>query len=88
MAVRSSAAAVLAVAVVVFVLVRRDRRLRRRAAASRLMAGCLARDLDGFERRVSRVMAEQAVTAAAGRVLDESLDRFDPTFPPMEGGPR
>ncbi|MFF9287471.1 hypothetical protein [Streptomyces griseosporeus] len=92
MAVRiGSAAAVLAAAVAVYALVR-ERRLRRRLvlerASGRLMAGCLAHDLEVFRSRVTPLLAQQAVVTAAGRVLDDALSAHDPQVPPMEGGPR
>jgi hypothetical protein len=99
MAVRTtavSAAAVLAtaaVAVYALHVVRRNRRLQsvldRERATHRLTAGCLVRDLEVFRRRMNQVLAQHAVIAAAGLVLDESLARHDhKTIPPTEGGPR
>lgn len=96
MAVRtaSSAAAVFTAAVVVYALVqsRRARLLRRELARERathqLVAGCLSRDIERFQYRLHQVVVQEAVAAAASRVLDESLARYDHTFPPMEGGPR
>lgn len=95
MAVRTvSAAAVLAAAVLVYAAVRRDRRMHRelareRAAAtsSRLMAGCVVRDLDAFRSRMDLALAQRAVVAEADRALDEalalhSINPYDP-----EGGP-
>ena len=91
-----SAAAVLAAAVAVYAVLReRDRRLRREAAAQRQMAGGAHRDtvalreqLEVFRRRLNPLLAQQAVIAAAGLVLDDALHhdtRIDPT---TEGGPR
>jgi hypothetical protein len=98
MAVRTtavSAAAVLTAAVAVYALHQacRNRYLRRRLAreraSHRLVAGCMARDLETFRRRMHLVLVQHAVIAAAGLVLDESLARHDhKTFPPTEGGPR
>lgn len=93
-AVRSvTAAAVLAAAVLVYAAVRRDRRLHRQlaqervaATSSRLMAGCVYRDLNAFRRRIDLAAAQRAVVDAADRVLDEALatHSIDPT---QEGGP-
>ena len=95
MAVRTAtAAAVLAAAVAVYAVVqsRRSRRLRRQLTtervSSRLMAGCLVRDVDALQHRLAREMAQHAVLASAGLVLDDALSAHDPTTPPMEGGPR
>jgi hypothetical protein len=93
MAVRTAtAAAVLTAAVAVYALARRDRRLRRQLARERasyrLMSGCLVRDLDTFRRRMHLVVAQQAVLAAAGLVLDDALAHHDHSTPPTEGGPR
>lgn len=99
MAVRTvTAAAAFAAAVAVYGLVqrRRARMLRREAAAQRLMAGCAWRDnaalhaeLEVFRRRLAPLLAQQAVVAAAGRVVAEALaartDRIDPS---QEGGTR
>jgi predicted Zn-dependent peptidase len=62
--------------------------LVRERASHQLVAGCLARDLDRFQRRLDAVLVQDAVAAAAGRVLDEALSARDPKIPPMEGGPR
>ena len=96
MAVRTtavSAVAVLAAAVAVYALAvaRRNRELRRQlateGASHRLMAGCLVRDLERFRHRLNHAMAQHAVLAAAGLVLDESLARHDHnSTPPTEGG--
>jgi hypothetical protein len=89
-----AAAVLTTAAVVVYAVVRsrRDRRLRqqlaRESASHRLMAGCLARDLEVFRRRLNEVLAQHAVLTAAGLVLDESLSAHDPKSPPTEGGPR
>ncbi|MEU8469626.1 hypothetical protein AB0F30_17160 [Streptomyces sp. NPDC029006] len=96
MAVRSTAtaAAVFTAAVVVYALVeaRRVRRLRRvlvrERATHHLTTGCLVRDLDRFQRRLHQAVVQDAVAAAAGRVLDEALSTHNPKIPPMEGGPR
>lgn len=95
MAVRTTtAAAVFTAAVVVYALVqsRRSRRLRRllvrERATHHLMTGCLVRDLDRFQHRLSQALVQDAVAAAAGRVLDEALSTHDHSTPPMEGGPR
>jgi hypothetical protein len=96
MAVRTTAtaAAVLTAAVAVYALhvSCRNRRLRRLLAServsSRLMTGCLVRDLAEFRRRLGHAMAQQAVLAAAGLVLDDALSAHDSTTPPTEGGPR
>jgi hypothetical protein len=90
----TTAAAVFTAAVVVYAVVQscRARRLRRvlvrERASHHLVAGCLARDLDRFQRRLDAVLVQDAVAAAAGRVLDEALSAHDPRTPPMEGGPR
>jgi hypothetical protein len=83
------AAAVLTAAVVVYALSRqyaRNRRLRRELASYRLTAGCMARDLEQFRRRLDQAIAQERVTAAAGRVLDEALAHHNPMTPPTEGG--
>ena len=91
------AAVVFAAAVVVYAVVqsRRSRGLRRdlareqaSSASHRLMAGCMARDLEVFRRRLNETLAQQAVVAAAALVLDESLAHHDNNIPPSEGGPR
>ena len=95
MAVRTTtAAAVFAAAVVVYALVqsRESRRLRRllvrERATHQLTTGCLVRDLDRFRFRLHQAVVQDAVAAAAGRVLDEALSTHNNTTPPMEGGPR
>ena len=90
MAVRIAlAAAVPTAAVVVYALARqyvRNRRLRRELASYRLTAGCMARDLAEFRRRLDHAVAQERVAAAAGRVLDEALATHNPMTPPTEGG--
>lgn len=86
------AAAAFAAAVAVCALVRRDRMLRRRlareAAASRLTAGCLHRDLDAFRARIEAAAVQRAVVAEADRVLSEALAVHTTQIDPYtEGGP-
>jgi len=96
MAVRTTAvaAAVLTAAVAVYALAQArrtrvlSRQLARERVSHRLTSGCLVRDLDVFRRRLGQAMAQQAVLAAAGLVLDDALSDHDPMTPPMEGGPR
>lgn len=86
-----SAAAALAAAVAVYALMR-DRRMRRELARERathrLTSGCLHRDLEAFRRRMNQTLAQHAVLAAAGLVLDDVLAHSDPISPPLEGGPQ
>lgn len=96
MAVRSTAvaAAVFTAAVAVYAVHvscrcrRLGRELVRERVSHRLVAGCLARDLAELRRRLGAVVAQQAVVAAAGLLLDDALSDHDPMSPPMEGGPR
>lgn len=88
------AAAVLTAAVVVYALhvSCRNRCLRRRLARERathhLVAGCLARDLEEFQRRLGEAVAQEVVAAAAGCALGEALTDHKTTIPPTEGGTR
>lgn len=90
------AAAALAAAVAVCAVIRRERRLHaaltRERAASRLTAGCLHRDLEAFQARIDALVAQQAVLAEAGQILDAELALHHPNNPidpnSMEGGPR
>jgi hypothetical protein len=96
MAVRTTtAAAVFTAAVVVYGVVqaRRARAVQRvlvrERASHHLVAGCLVRDLDRFRSRLHEAVVQDAVAAAAGRVLDEALSTNNISkTPPMEGGPR
>lgn len=96
MAVRTTAlaAAVFTAAVAVYALAESRRvcglrrELVRERASHRLMTGCLVRDLEVFRCRLGQVVAQQAVVAAAGQVVAESLAHYDETTPPMEGGTR
>jgi formamidopyrimidine-DNA glycosylase len=86
-----TAAAALAAAVAVCAAVRRERRLHaqlaRERAASRLTAGCLHRDMAAFQHRIGVVLAQQAVLAEAGQILDAELALHHPIDPNrMEGG--
>jgi hypothetical protein len=91
----TAVAAFTVAAVVVWAAVRRrERRLRREAVSERLMAGrmchdnaALVEELARFQRRVDPLLVREAVTAAAGVVVDEVAD--DAGFEvPLEGGPR
>lgn len=86
------AGAALAVVAGLAVVVHRERRLRRQLtrerATHRLTAASLHRDLDAFQARIDRTLAEPKVLAEADLVLDEALARLTRTDPPTEGGPR
>ena len=62
------------------------RRLACQAVEHRLMEGCLHRDLDAFRTRIDLAMAQRAVVAEAGLVLDEALAAHHRIDPYMEGG--
>lgn len=92
MAVRSTTAAVVLTAAVAVYALARDRRLRRQLVRERvsyqLVSGCMARDVDHLRRRLNQAMAQQAVLASAGLVVDDVLAARDRTDPPSKGGPR
>ncbi|MBA4866203.1 hypothetical protein H1V43_33765 [Streptomyces sp. PSKA54] len=89
-------AAALTAALVIAVLARRQHQLRRvlhtERAARRITEASLVRDIDAFDLRLRRVMADQASTADVLAQADAALDaalatHHRPDTPPTEGGP-